>query len=47
MYILILVGVAMLSSIFTLVLHCCVILGKESDSNWEEDLIMKKEEKQE
>lgn len=42
-YILILIVVAMLSSFFTLVLHCCLILGKESDRNWEEEQIMKKE----
>ena len=47
MYILILILVAMLSSFLTLLIHCCVIVGKESDSNWEEDQIMKKEEKQE
>lgn len=47
MYILILIGIAMLSSLFTLVLHCCLIVGKESDKNWEEEQIMKKEETEE
>lgn len=36
----------MLSSFLTLVLHCCVIVGKESDKKWQEEQIMKKEEKQ-
>ena len=43
-YILILIGVAMLSSFFTLLLHCCLIIGKESDKRWEEEAITKKEE---
>lgn len=47
MHILILIGIAMLSSLFTLVLHCCLIVGKESDKNWEEEQIMKKEETEE
>lgn len=47
MYILILIGVAMLSSFLTLVLHCCLIVGKESDRNWEEEQTTKKEEKEE
>ena len=47
MYILILIGVAMLSSFFTLILHCCLIVGKESDRNWEEEQIIKKEETEE
>ncbi len=47
MYILILIIVAMISSILTLVLHCCVILGKESDKQWEEELITKRESKKE
>ncbi|MFR5507975.1 MAG: hypothetical protein ACLTKT_02010 [Clostridia bacterium] len=47
MYILILIGIAMLSSLFTLVLHCCLIVGKESDKNWVEDQITKKEESKE
>ena len=46
-YILILIGVAMLSSFLTLILHCCLIVGKESDKNWEEEQIMKKEETEE
>lgn len=37
----------MLSSFFTLILHCCLIVGKESDRNWEEEQIMKKEETEE
>lgn len=47
MYILILIGVAMLSSFLTLFLHCAVILGKESDKKWEEEQITRKEEKKE
>ncbi len=47
MYILILIIVAMLSSFFTLLLHCCVLLGKERDKNWEEDQITKNESKKE
>lgn len=47
MYILILIGVAMLSSFFTLLLHCRLIVGKESDKRWEEEVITKKEEKEE
>lgn len=46
-YILILIGVAMLSSFLTLVLHCCLIVGKESDKEWEEEAITKKEETEE
>ena len=46
-YILILIGVAMLSSFLTLILHCCLIIGKDSDKNWEEEQIMKKEETEE
>lgn len=42
-----LIGVAMLSSFFTLLLHCCLILGKESDEKWEEEMTMKKEENRE
>ena len=47
MYILVLIGVAILSSFLTLVLHCAVILGKESDKYWEEEQTLKKEEKEE
>lgn len=47
MYILVLIGVAMLSSFLTLLIHCIVIVGKESDNNWEEEKITKKEEKEE
>ncbi len=31
----------------TLLIHCCVIVAKESDRKWEEDPTMKKEEKEE
>ena len=44
-YILILIGVAMISSFLTLLLHCCLIVGKESDRRWEEEVITKKDEK--
>ena len=37
----------MLSSFLTLVLHCCLIVGKESDKHWEEEVITKKEETEE
>lgn len=37
----------MLSSVLTLFFHCCVIVGKESDRKWEEEQIMKKENKEE
>ena len=47
MYIVILIIVAMLSSVLTLFFHCCVILGKESDRKWEEEQITKKEGKEE
>lgn len=47
MYIVILIIVAMTSSILTLVLHCCAMVGKESDKNWEEEQITKKENKEE
>lgn len=46
-YILILIGVAILSSFLTLLLHCCLIVGKESDKRWEEEEITKKEETEE
>lgn len=45
MYIVILVITAMLSSFLTLLLLCCVIVGKEGDIKWEEEQIMKKENK--
>lgn len=47
MYLLTFIGGAMFGGIVTLFLHCCLILGWERDKQWEEDLIMKKEEKQE
>ena len=47
MYLLTFIGGAMFGGIVTLFLHCCLILGKECDKQWEEELIMKKEEKQE
>lgn len=47
MYILILLGVAMLSSILTLAVHCIVITGKESEDIWEEEEITKKEKTEE
>lgn len=47
MYILGLIIVAMLSSFLTLVIHCIVIVGKESDEKWEEELITKKEKDKE
>lgn len=47
MYILILLGVAMLSSILTLAVHCIVIAGKESENIWEEEKITKKEKTEE
>ena len=47
MYLLTFIGGAMFGVILTLFLHCCLILGRESDKQWEEEQIMKKEEKQE
>ena len=41
------IGGAMFGGIVTLFLHCCLILGKESDEQWEEEQISKKEEKRE
>ncbi len=32
----------MVSSFLTLLLHCCVIVGKEGDIKWEEGPTMKK-----
>lgn len=37
----------MLSSFLTLMLHCILIIGKEGEKNWEEEVIMKKEEVEE
>lgn len=37
---------AMLGGIITLLLHCCLIVGKESEK-WEDELTMKKEETKE
>ena len=47
MYLLTFFGGDMFGGIVTLFLHCCLILGKESDKKWEEEQIMKKEKKQE
>ena len=47
MYLLTFIGGAMVGGIVTLFLHCCLILGKESDKQWEEEQITKKEEKPE
>ena len=47
MYIFCLIIVAMLSSFLTLTFHCLLILGKESEENWEEEQIMKKEKNKE
>ena len=47
MYLLTFISGAMFGGIVTLFLHCCLILGKESDKQWEEEQITKKEEKQE
>ncbi len=38
---------AMVGGILAIVLHCLVIVGKESDKFWEEEKITKKEKKQE
>ena len=46
MYLLTFIGGAMFGGIVTLFLHCCLILGKEREKQWEEEQIMKKEEKQ-
>lgn len=47
MYLLIFIGGAMFGGTITLFLHCCLIIGKESDKRWEEETITKKEEKEE
>ena len=47
MDILILIGVAILSALFTLAIHCIVIVGKESEKKWEEEKIMRKDERKE
>lgn len=47
MYLLTFVGGAMFGGIITLFLHCCLIVGKESDKNWLEEQITKKEESKE
>ena len=47
MYLLTFISGAMFGGIVTLFLHCCLILGKESDKQLEEEQITKKEEKQE
>ena len=47
MYLLTFIGGAMIGGIVTLFLHCCLIVGRESDRQWEEEQITKKEEKQE
>lgn len=38
---------AMIGGTLAIGLHCLLIVGKESDSYWEEEKITKKEEKQE
>lgn len=47
MYLVTFIGGAMFGGIVTLFLHCCSIVGKESDRQWEEDQITRKDEKQE
>ena len=47
MYVLMFIGGAMFGGIVTLFLHCCLILGKESDKQWEEEQILKKDKRQE
>ncbi|MBR6504315.1 MAG: hypothetical protein IKT41_01110 [Clostridia bacterium] len=44
MNLLIFIGGAIVGGIVTLFIHCCLILGKESDTAWEEEQILKKEE---
>lgn len=43
MYILTFILGAMFGGTLTLFLHCCLIIGKESDRKWEEEQILKKE----
>ena len=38
---------AIISSILTIFIHCCVILAKEEDEYWEEEQITKTEDKEE
>ena len=47
MYLVTFIGGAMFGGIVTLFLHCCLIVGKESARQWEEDQITRKDEKQE
>ena len=47
MHVLTFIGGTMFGGTITLFLHCCLILGKESDKKWEEDQTMKKEKKKE
>ena len=47
MQILTFLGGAMFGGIVTLFLHCCLILGKEKDKQWEEEQIMNNAKKQE
>lgn len=43
MHLLIFILGAMFGGTITLFLHCCLILGMESDKQWEEEQILKKE----
>ena len=43
MHLLIFILGAMFGGTITLFLHCCLILGRESDKQWEEEQISKKE----
>lgn len=43
MYVLTFILGTMFGGIITLFLHCCLIIGKESDKQWEEEQILKKE----
>lgn len=45
MYLLTFIGGVMIGGIVTLFLHCCLIVGRESDRQWEEEQIMRKDEK--
>ena len=47
MYILYLIIGILISSLSTLALHCFFIIGKKGEEKWEEEVIMKKEDKKE
>lgn len=47
MYLLTFIGGAIIGGTLAIFFHCLVILGKECDSRWEEEMTITKEEKKE